>query len=200
MEENINPEQETSVQNQPAPVRTSWKRFFLEVIETLVLAALLYFAIDSVMARVRVENISMKPTLQPGEFLLVNKLAYRWSDIQYMDIIVFQYPLDTTQDYIKRVIGLPGDVVHIENGIVTVNGNPLDEPYLNAPPNYTGEWVVPENTVFVLGDNRNQSSDSHNWGFVPYENIIGRALLIYWPFNEFEVLSHPQIVRAETVP
>lgn len=148
------------------------------------------------MARVRVDNISMLPTLQPGEFLLVNKIEYKLGSVQRGDIVVFHYPLNPSEDYIKRVIGIPGDTVTISNNKVMVNDQTLTELYISAQPVYSGTWQVPEGKVFVLGDNRNQSSDSHSWGYVPFENIVGRALVVYWPLDQFKILSHPQIVSA----
>lgn len=180
--------------------RSAWISFLLETIQTVVMAVALYFLIDSVVARVRVENISMEPTLQPGEFILVNKLAYRLGDATRGDIIVFHYPPNPAEDYIKRVMGLPGDDVKVQNGKVYINGQPLDEPYISAPPMYTGEWKVPDNYLFVLGDNRNQSSDSHSWGYVPENYVVGKALVIYWPFSELKVLSHPITVNAANGP
>src|SRR5512141_2146289 len=116
--------------------RPAWLTFLIETLQTIVLAVVLYFLIDSVVARVRVENISMEPTLQPGEFILVNKLAYRLGEYRYGDIIVFHYPPNPQEDYIKRVIGLPGDDINVNSGFVHVNGQPLDEPYISAPPMY----------------------------------------------------------------
>ena len=168
----------------------------IETIQTLVLAVVLYMLIDSVMARVRVDNISMQPTLHPGEFILVNKFEYKLGEIHRGDIIVFHYPLNPSEDYIKRVIGIPGDTVTVSNTRVMVNNQTLTEPYISAPPQYTGTWQVPEGKVFVLGDNRNQSSDSHSWGFVPSENIVGRALVIYWPLEQFKILTSPATVSA----
>lgn len=177
---------------------SSWLKSVGEVFQTLLLAFVLYFAIDAVVARVRVENISMQPTLKPGEFVLVHKLAYRFGEIQRGDIVVFHY--SPQEDYIKRIIGLPGDIVEIADGLVKVNGYPLKEPYINAPPMYTGSWQVPEGKVFVLGDNRNQSSDSHTWGFVPIENIVGKAFVVYWPLEEMKVLTTQVTVIAKNQP
>jgi len=176
--------------------RPAWLTFLTETIQTIVLAVVLYFLIDSVIARVRVENISMLPTLQPGEFILVNKLAYKLSDIRGGDIIIFHFPQDPREEYIKRVIGVPGDVINVQNNNVFVNNRALTEPYISAAPQYTGSWTVPQGQVFVLGDNRNQSSDSHSWGFVPVENVVGKALVIYWPFDQAKILSQPLIVSA----
>jgi signal peptidase I len=174
------------------PVRS----FMMEILQTLLLAAALYFAIDALVARVRVENVSMKPTLVPDEFLLVSKLAYRLGKPDYGDIVVFHFPGNPSEDYIKRVIGLPGDVVRVESGIVYVNDFPLMEPYLAESPDYGGTWSVPDDSIFVLGDNRNQSSDSHAWGFVPKSYLVGKAFAIYWPFDVARILNNPHIVNA----
>jgi signal peptidase I len=178
---------EEPILDQPRPKLNPVLRFLVEVIQTVILALLLYFLIDSVVARVRVENISMKPTLQPGEFLLVNKLAYRFGPIGRGDIVVFHH--SEQEDYIKRIIGIPGDVVKVAGGRVSVNGQPLRELYISGPPSYEGEWVVPEDSFYVLGDNRNQSSDSHQWGFVPGKSVVGKAIVIYWPLNRFEIIN-----------
>ena len=182
---------------QPA-ARTSWLRLVLETLQTVVLALVLYVMIDSVVARVRVENISMLPTLQAGEFILVNKLAYRFSDVKRGDIIVFHFPQNPHEDYIKRVIGVPDDVIDIHDNQVWINNQQLAEAYIASEPQYSGTWKVPKDSLFVLGDNRNQSSDSHSWGFVPYTNIVGRAQVIYWPFSEIRLLNQPFVVEAAT--
>lgn len=179
---------------EPKPQRSGAFRFFLEIVQTLLLAAVLYFLIDLVVARVRVENISMLPTLQPGEFLLVNKMAYELGDFNRGDVVVFHYSPE--EDYIKRVIGLPGDQVEISDGEVRVNGQLLDEPYISAAPQYVGTWEVPPDSLFVLGDNRNQSSDSHRWGFIHVQSVVGEAMVVYWPLDEFKILSQPVIVNA----
>lgn len=187
------PEQETT---QPAGKRPAWVGFLWEILQTLIMAVILYFLIDTVVGRVRVENISMQPTLHEGQFILVNKLAYRLGDFERGDVIVFHYPRNPEEDYIKRVIGLPGDTVTIENGQVHVNGQVLDEPYIAAPPQYANTWAVPEGQVFVLGDNRNQSSDSHSWGYVPAEYVVGKALVIYWPLDDLKILNEAPGVSA----
>lgn len=179
---------------EPKPQRNRPFRIFLEVLQTLILAVVLYFLIDLVVARVRVENISMLPTLEPGEFVLVNKIAYQWGDIDRGDIVVFHY--SEQEDYIKRVIGVPGDVVEINSGEVRVNDSLLEEPYISAAPQYSGSWEVPDDSLFVLGDNRNQSSDSHRWGFIDDESVVGEAMVVYWPLDEMKFLSQPIIVKA----
>jgi len=167
-----------------------WKRIGLDIIETIILAVVLYFGINALSARVRVDGFSMIPTLQNGEYILVNKLAYKTGQPNRGDIIVFRLPGDESQDLIKRVIGLPGDTVHVGNGVVTINGEKLLEPYIAQAPNYFGDWTVPDGSLFVLGDNRNDSRDSHQWGLLPLENIIGKSVLIYWPPPEWEMINH----------
>jgi signal peptidase I len=103
-----------------------------EILQTLLLAAVLYFAIDAVIGRERVQKISMEPTFEAGEILMVNKLAYKFGEFEYGQVITFHYPLDPSLDYIKRIIGLPGDVVDVQNGEVRVNGQLLYEPYISA--------------------------------------------------------------------
>ena len=187
-----------AIDTQPAKkTRPAWVVFAFELLQTIVMALVLYFLIDSVVARVRVDNISMQPTLQPGNFILVNKLAYRLDEPDYGDVVIFHYPLNPQEDYIKRIIGLPGDTVRVEDGIVIVDGQPLRESYISDEPMYSNEWQVPEGHIFVLGDNRNQSSDSHSWGYVPMENVIGKALVVYWPLDEIKTLSEPLVVRAQ---
>ncbi len=178
--------------------RPGWVTFLLETAQTIILAVVLYFLIDSVVARVRVENISMEPTLNPGEFILVNKLAVKLNDINRGDIIVFHFPQNPKEDYIKRVIGLPGDSIVIRSNNVYVNNQEITEPYIAAEPAYNGSWIVPEGNLFVLGDNRNQSSDSHSWGYVPLNLVVGKALVIYWPLDQFKTLSQPIAVSAKS--
>jgi signal peptidase I len=180
-------------QPQPEPVAeqsTNWKRFILDILETLVLAVVLYFGINAVSARVRVDGFSMRPTLQDGEYILVNKLAYKFSEPKRGDIIVFIFPVNPEEDLIKRIIGIPGDTVTVQDGVLSINGTAVEEPYINAPPAYNGTWQVPEGNLFVLGDNRNDSRDSHQWGLLPIQNVIGRSAVIYWPPKEWQIIRH----------
>ena len=174
----------------------SLRHFLVDLLETIVLAVVLFFAINAVSARVRVDGFSMQPTLQDGEYVLVNRLAFRNNLPARGDIIVFVSPQSPDLDLIKRVIGLPDDTVKISDGKVQVNGQTLDEPYIAAAPIYNGEWNVPEGNLFVLGDNRNDSSDSHAWGLLPIENVIGKAILIYWPIPEWNLIDHFETVAA----
>jgi signal peptidase I len=178
--------------------KQDWKRFGMDILETIVLAVVLYFGINALSARVRVDGFSMIPTLQNGEYILVNKLAYKTGQPNRGDIIVFRLPGDETQDLIKRVIGLPGDTVKISDGVVTINGEKLQEPYIAQSPLYFGEWTIPPGNLFVLGDNRNDSRDSHQWGMLPFENIIGKSVVIYWPPNDWKVINHTnEVLQAQ---
>jgi len=183
------PEEKTSKE------ATGW-RLILDIVETIVLSVLLFLAINAISARIRVDGFSMEPTLMNGEFVIVNKLAYRIGEPTIGDVIVFHYPKDPEQEFIKRVIGLPGDEVKITAGQVIINNQALMEPYIAAPPLYDSQWLVPENSLFVLGDNRNNSSDSHNWGPVPLQNVVGRAIVVYWPPSDWGLIEHTTAVSA----
>jgi signal peptidase I len=173
-------------------------RFILDMAETLVLAAVLYLIIQTLTARIKVESTSMLPTLRANDYVVVNKLAYKLSEPKRGDVIVFKYPPDPTQiPYLKRVIGLPGDQVHIAGGRVSINGVLLNEPYIKVSTNQGGDYTVPEGSLFVLGDNRNGSSDSRAWGMVPLGNVIGKAEVVYWPPTHWAQLHIPSAVAAE---
>ena len=185
---------ESEIPTKPIEEKTSFLRFFLDLLETLALSVLLFLGINALTARVLVEGFSMRPTLENGEYVLVNKMSYRSELPEYGDIVVFHFPVDPDQDFIKRVIALPGDEINVHDGQVMVNERVLNEPYIAATPQYVGTWHVPDDQIFVLGDNRNNSSDSHSWGAVPAENVIGKAILTYWPPPAWKALEHGQII------
>ncbi len=187
---------ESQPEPQAAVQKMDLKRFLLDLLETVGLAVILFLAINTISARVRVDGSSMLPTLHDGEFVLVNKMAYVTGSPTRGDIIVFRSTTTKDLDLIKRVIGLPGDKVTVRNGQVRVNGQILDEPYIADAPTYDGDWQVPGGYLFVMGDNRNDSSDSHVWGPLPLQNVIGKALLIYWPPPEWAMIDHVKIVVA----
>ncbi len=171
-------------------------RVLLEIFETIVLALIMFIVINFISARIHVDGSSMEPNFHNGDFVVVNRLAYRIGKIQRGDVVVFPYPLDPEVDYIKRVIALPGDTVAVYGGAVQVNGITLDEPYLFEPAydeNYA-ERIVPEGTVFVMGDNRNASSDSRRWGFLSIDDIIGKAVFRYWPFDTLGFVAHHDLL------
>ena len=196
----------------PRP-RRIWAVTLRELAETLLLAVLIFVAISGIPGRgggalqnFKVEGASMQPSLDNGEYLIVNKLTYTeidlsifnwvpffdagddpvhhlWASPARGDIIVFHSPRNLDKEYIKRIIGVPGDEVEIvlETGAVKVNGQVIDEPYIRGKTTCPcGPWIVPERSYFVMGDNRSNSSDSRQGWFVPEENIIGKALITYW--------------------
>lgn len=171
-------------------------RAFSELVQTLLIAGALFLVVNFLTARIRVEGSSMEPSLHHGEFVVVNRLAYRLGMPQRGDIVVFHFPLDDGRRFIKRVIGEPGDVVQISDGQVFINGELLAEPYISSPPSYDGQWHVGQEQVFVLGDNRNNSSDSQNWGMLPLDEIIGKAVLVYWPPEDVGLIPHYELATA----
>ena len=135
--------------------------------------------------------------MHDGERLLVDKVTYRFRPPQRGEIIVFAYPKDPRRKFIKRVIGVPGDVVEIRNRTLVINGTPIEETYIRGPMYQPyGPVTVPEGTVWVLGDNRNNSEDSRfpDVGAVPLNHVVGRALLVYWPLREAGVISSPDVL------
>lgn len=145
-----------------------------------------------VVQPVRVEGTSMQPNLADQERIFVNKFVYHLSDIQRGDVVVFWYPKDRSKSFIKRVIGLPGEIVEVRQGIVYVDGKPLQEHYLLAE--YADYYSYPPVNVgrgsyFVMGDHRNSSNDSRHWGCVPASSIFGKAVFRYWPVSKMGLLD-----------
>ncbi len=160
----------------------AWAR---DLIISLIVAAVI---ILFVYQPVEVEGTSMQPTLTDQERIFINKFAYRFrfEDIQRGDMVVFRFPHDPSKSYIKRVIGLPGDTIHIEWGTVFVNGSRMDEPYVAEDYRDLQSWgpgTVGPDCYFVLGDHRSSSNDSRNWGMVNRDLIYGKAVFIYWPLD-----------------
>jgi signal peptidase I len=176
--------------------KRQWVQLLREIIETMLIAGALFIVVNLATARIRVDGSSMEPSLHDGEFVVINRLAYRWCNPDRGEVIVFHFPLDPQRRFIKRIIGLPGDSIAVHNGQVFVNGSLIQEPYIAAPPNYEGDWIVETGRVFVLGDNRNNSLDSQNWGTLPLDEIIGKAVVIYWPFEDWEMIPHYDLVQA----
>jgi len=158
-----------------------WRETIETVLWALVLALILrYFVVQAFW----IPSGSMIPTLVPGDRVLVSKFWYHFQPPKRGQIVVFKYPLDPKRDFIKRVIGLPGEVVSMEEGVVYIDGEPLAEPYVKNHDSFNMKPVkVPENAYFVMGDNRPNSQDSRFWGFVPKENLIGPAFFRYWPLS-----------------
>ena len=186
-----------------------------ELFETILLALVIFLALQLSVQNFRVEGSSMDPTLEEGQHVLVNKLVYfrlnetLRSFIPFMngddntdivpfhrpnrgEVIIFRFPRDPSRDFVKRVVGVPGDVVELRSGQLFVNGVLQEEPYITRPSRETmAPTAVPPGSYFVLGDNRRASNDSRDWGSVPEENIIGKAWVTYWPFTRFSTIGNP---------
>ena len=183
-----------------------------ELAETLLLSSLIFIGLQFSVQNFSVEGDSMDPTLEQGRYVLVNKLAYLRlpgelrgfvplmdgddsSDIipfdapKYGEVVIFRFPNDPSRDFVKRVVGLPGDIVELREGRLYVNGEHRPEPYVANPDRESmAPVVVPERSYFVLGDNRRLSNDSRDWGPVPEDNLVGKAWFTYWPFDRFTVI------------
>ncbi|MDJ0691417.1 MAG: signal peptidase I [Xenococcaceae cyanobacterium MO_188.B32] len=176
----------------------------VEIIKTLGTAAVLAFGIRTFVAEARyIPSSSMEPTLEINDRLIIEKVSYLLRSPQRGDVVVFS-PTDTLREqkfkdaFIKRVIGLPGDTVEVKGGKVYVNNRGLREKYIEEAPEYKyGPVKVPEDKYLVLGDNRNNSYDSHYWGFVPRKNLIGRAIVRFWPPNRLGGLDEKPLYSAQ---
>lgn len=169
-------------------------RFIIEIVEIVLIAFALSWLLRTYVVEARkIPSGSMLPTIQLEDRVIVDKFFFKHFDhISPGDIIVFHPPpsAHSTEDFIKRVVGLPGDKIEIRNHITYVNGNPLYEPYvLDKSKDDFGPVVVPKDSLFVMGDNRNNSADSRVWGFLPIENVTGRTLFCYWPIDHFGALA-----------
>ena len=183
-----------------------------EVLETLVLTVVIFFGIQAFIAQpYKVQQGSMENTLLPDQYVLVDKLSPRWDTYYYGDIIVFKPPATWAEGsdvtFIKRVIGLPGDTVVLTDGLVYVNDVKVEEPYIFVAEDGvqqqsfpaaggSSQWVIPAGELFVMGDHRENSADSRNFGPIEISSVVGRAWLRYWPFDKVgfvEIPSHPEL-------
>ena len=184
-----------------------------EVIEAVILAMIVFMVIQTVVRNFKVDGPSMQPTLDGGQYLLVNKLLYLKLDSDRLsritpfwkvesptqhfairppvrgEVVVFSYPRDETKDFVKRVVGLPGETVEVRRGTVYIDGEALDEPYLTHRDNSSAREVdLGEDEYYVLGDNRLRSNDSRNWGPVSEDLLLGKVWFVYWPFSELQMV------------
>lgn len=175
--------------------------FFIDTFQTILLAASIFLVIYIFLFRpFQVSGESMYPTFKDGEYILTNLISLRFDDPKRGDVIVFIAPPDAEKDYIKRVIGLPGESIELENGFVYINGQKLDESaYLGSDVRtYGGAFLkddqaltIPQGDYFVMGDNRPASSDSREWGFLSRSKVIGKSFFVYWPITNMRAVHNP---------
>jgi len=177
-----------------------------DLVFALMVAALV---VVFIVQPVKVEGTSMLPRLHDGERIFVNKLIYydeySWAPkVERGDIVVFWFPDDPSKSYIKRVVGLPGDTIEMRDGTVRVNGSEVSEKYLDPRLNVSGRTSAPvyvrPNYYFVMGDNRDNSSDSRSWGLVPKKYVYGKALFRYWPIGSASMIPHENITPTVPAP
>ena len=191
-------------------------RIAREFLEAITLALVVFMVIQTSVQNFKVEGFSMDPTLEGGQYLLVNKLVYFQLNLERLarvtpfwkvdhpdrrfpfhppkrgEVIVFHFPGDPGRDFVKRVVGLPGELVEMHNGTVFINGVPLKEAYITTPDGSDMERRrLGDKQYFVLGDNRGSSNDSRSWGPVPEVNVVGKVWFVYWPISRWEVLNGP---------
>jgi signal peptidase I len=190
--------QEPKLEPQSKVDKQSFRAKIRENITTVGIAMIIALLIRIFIAEPRyIPSESMFPTLTIGDRLVIEKVSYKFHPLDRGDIIVFQPPpqlqaigYEADRAFIKRAIAVSGDTVAVTNGIVYLNDRPLTEPYIAQAPQYNYPAVtVPEGQVFVMGDNRNNSNDSHRWGFLPQENIIGHAVFRFWPLDRFGLVE-----------
>jgi len=171
-----------------------------EALQTLFLALVVFALLRQVMQNYRIEGPSMQPNLWEGQFLIVNRLAYRTAEIQRGDIVVLNHPTAARHDLIKRVVGLPGEHLELIRGQVWIDGQPIDEPYVQEPSLYSQAAVtIPSDHVFVMGDNRNNSNDSRRWGSLSIRSIVGKAVFCYWPPSQWGAVARQADVATPDV-
>ncbi len=181
-------------------LKSIWN-FFLDALETLVISLAIFVLVYQFLFQPhQVDGRSMVPTFHNGDYILTDKISYRFHPPKRGDIIVFHPPMDERVEYIKRIIGVPGDRVMVKNQKVWLNGKPLDEPYTNDGVTPADAFLkeglevdVPSNNYIVMGDNRLHSSDSRRWGFITGDEIIGRVFFRYFPLNRFGIIKTTEI-------
>jgi signal peptidase I len=174
----------------PATPELTHPHLFRDVIETMLLIAIAFLVVNSLIGRFRIEQVSMEPNLHEGEYVIVDKVSYLFHAPERGDIVVLRRL--GQPDLIKRLIGLPGETIEARGGQVYIDGQPLTEPYLPQSINQdTPPQTVPVDRYFVMGDNRNNSQDSRSFGTIPFGDIVGRAWIIYWPPPDWQVLARP---------
>lgn len=174
-----------------APKEGVARQVMRDVLETAILTVAIFLLARAGIQSYRITGTSMAPNFLDQQLVIVNKLAYLLSEPQRGDVIVFSFPDGNNRDFIKRVIGVPGDIVEIVNGQVYINGFVVTEPYERIPNDYdAGPTLVGTDKLYVLGDNRADSEDSHLWGLLDQSNLVGKAWLSVWPTQAFGLVEH----------
>jgi len=174
--------------------------FLREILGPILLAVVIFLILQATIQSFVVVGSSMEPTLSDGQRLLTNKVVYLFHEPETGDVIVFEPPNKQQPDYIKRIIALPGDTVEVKTGVVYVNNTPLDEPYIKDQPKYTLQsQEIPDDNYFVLGDNRNNSNDSHRGWTVPRQNIVGKAWLSIWPPSRWGTVTNCLLIISDAI-
>jgi len=190
-----------------APAIPKTKSFVREVVETLVLTAIIFMSVNFITGRFKIYGASMDTTFQNGQYIIVNRLSYQFSKVERGDVIVLVPPgtapsnfferligLPGETDFIKRLVGVPGDTIRIEGNTLMVNGKPVQEPYIHEPMRSFAPqtWNLKDDEYFVLGDNRNFSKDSRDpsIGPIKFDRIVGKVWIVYWPFDQAKIVEH----------
>lgn len=198
---------QVKVDSREAPAKTRGKSLLREILETLALTAIIFFSVNLITGRFKIDGASMNNTFRHGEYIIVSRVTYELAKPERGDIVVFVPPHSETgtfferligkpgeTDFIKRIVGLPGDMVEIADGSVSVNGVTLHEPYIDEQMRSAGDqrWVLGPDEYFVLGDNRNFSKDSRDpaVGPISINRIVGKVWLVYFPFEDFGLVEH----------
>ena len=191
-------------------------RLAREILEAVLLALVALVVLQGTVRNFQVEGSSMSPTLEGGQYLIVDQVSYFQVDLERLsrvvpfwdasdstpqfafdpptrgEIIVFHYPQDPSKDFVKRVVGLPGETVEVRSGTVFINGEELREPYLQRTDRSNARPLeLDDKEYYVIGDNRRNSNDSRAWGIVPEENIVGKVWMVYWPWEDLGVVGSP---------
>jgi signal peptidase I len=165
-------------------------RLLREIVETILLTLVIFVVVNTLTGRFRIEGPSMLPNLEEGQYLIVDKVVYKLRAPHRGEIIVFHQPRDPNRDLIKRIIGLPGETIDIEQGLVYIDGERLREPYVAHRDTRSVQYQLGPDEFFVVGDNRPNSDDSRSWGPLQRNQIVGRAWISYWPVKDWGSIPH----------
>jgi signal peptidase I len=196
-------QEDSKAPSQAQTSHTSFKSLLFDILETLFLTIIIYAVLSAFVGRYKVLSVSMEPTLHEGQYLLISKQTHKLWPLKRGDVVVFRYPRNPKKNYIKRIIGLPGESVKFQDSELYINDKLVPEPWLSKQVHGArgGEWHLGENEYFVMGDNRNNSSDSRAWGAVNSQLIIGKALFCYWPIDGWGLIQHgPRLTPTPVSP